>query len=186
MSGFLELRYSESSIKRFQKEILSQRIARLFFSMSFVNLKRETLAVVDTAEYVPIIAVESISFEKAVLLLISIIEKMFETENRYFYIGEYRIASKYIMYDPGTSDAVLLYSPFIYKNRGQVTDDIAEVLILLSKKIELRDRGMASQAYRIFRRNRGDLKSIYRKLNRLYYDNYVAIVDEPVPKRAVD
>ena len=111
MSGFLELRYSESSIKRFQKEILSQRIARLFFSMSFVNLKRETLAVVDTAEYVPIIAVESISFEKAVLLLISIIEKMFETENRYFYIGEYRIASKYIMYDPGTSDAVLLYSP---------------------------------------------------------------------------
>lgn len=88
MSGFLELRYSESSIKRFQKEILSQRIASLFFSMSFVNLKRETLAVVDTAEYVPIIAVESISFEKAVLLLISIIEKMFETENRYFYIGE--------------------------------------------------------------------------------------------------
>ena len=45
MSGFLELRYSRNALKTFQKEILSQKIGGLFFSMSFVDLKKETIAV---------------------------------------------------------------------------------------------------------------------------------------------
>ena len=75
MSGFLELRYSRNALKTFQKEILSQKIGGLFFSMSFVDLKKETIAVVDTAEYIQISAIEHMSFGEAAHLIISVMEK---------------------------------------------------------------------------------------------------------------
>lgn len=123
MSGFLELRYSRNALKTFQKEILSQKIGGLFFSMSFVDLKKETIAVVDTAEYIQISAIEHMSFGEAAHLIISVMEKMFETENHYFYIGEYKVAPKYIMYDVRRSDVAMIYAPFTYKNRESIAED---------------------------------------------------------------
>lgn len=117
MSNYIEIKYPKDSFKKYQKDILCQNRLELFFKMAFISLENYTFAIADTENFVSILSVENINPYYLLKIVAEIIEKMIEAENRYLYIGEYKIDARYIMCSTIDKSVMMFYVPYVYRSK---------------------------------------------------------------------
>lgn len=171
MSNNIEIKYPKDSFKNYQKEILCQNELGLFFKMSFINLKMYIMAIVDTGDFESIGNIKVISPHLILKLVADLIDNMFEMENRYLYLGEYKIDARYIMYSRSEKKVRMLYVPYVYSSKQEILCDIKNLIIDMSKgmPINKNKRKVLNNALEFIDISGNDLKLISCKFKNTYF-----------------
>ncbi|MDY2959646.1 MAG: hypothetical protein SOR72_02455 [Hornefia sp.] len=175
MSNFIEIKYPKDSFKEYQKEILSKNKLELFFKMAFINLEKYTFAIVDIGNFVSLSNIENINSFYLLKVIADVVVGMIETENRYLFIGEYKIDSRYIMCNTKDKNIMMLYVPYLYSSKREIVEDIKKLIIESLPKISAHDRKskVLEKALDFIEISGGDLKLVSCKFNRIYYDEKI-------------
>lgn len=172
MSNYIEIKYPKNSFKKYQKDILCQNQLELFFKMAFINLENYTFAIADTENFVSMLSVENINPYYLLKIVAEIIEKMIEAENRYLYIGEYKIDARYIMCSTIDKSVMMFYVPYVYRSKKEIVDDIKRVILDIARNVPVKYRtsGVLNRALDFIELSGNDLRLISCKFNRMYFN----------------